>query len=154
MSRQCSHCNLMQSSTKPTQQPLPKMKYADLRKKLDKTIEEVRKYNENTTKLNADLQRQTTLLQKQRSLVLVESEKYALLEKQLNISKLKFKQEQILQTGQSLRSTEIETQIDNVEKHIKFRNESMVIESLMTRYQTEIKALNNVREIQVVKSSE
>jgi len=144
----------MQSSTKPTQQPLPKMKYADLRKKLDKTIEEVRKYNENTTKLNADLQRQTTLLQKQRSLVLVESEKYALLEKQLNISKLKFKQEQILQTGQSLRSTEIETQIDNVEKHIKFRNESMVIESLMTRYQTEIKALNNVREIQVVKSSE
>jgi len=85
---------------------------------------------------------------------MIESEKYVLIEKQLNISKMKFKQEQTIQSGQTLRSNEIETQIDIVGKRKKLRNESMVIENLMERYRTEIKGLNNVKEVEVVQSKE
>ena len=144
----------MQSSTETCVKKPPKMSYKDFKKKLDKTINEITKYNQTTTKLNNDLQRQTDLLQNQRRLVVIESEKYALIEKELNISKLKFKQEQTIQTGQNLRATEIETQIDIVGKRKKLRNESMVIENLMERYRTEIKGLNNVKEVEVVQSKE
>jgi len=85
---------------------------------------------------------------------MIESEKYVLIEKQLNISKMKFKQEQTIQSGQTLRSNEIETQIDIVGKRKKLRNESMVIENLMKWYRTEIKGLNNVKEVEVVQSKE
>jgi len=104
--------------------------------------------------LNNDLQRQTDLLQTQRNLVVVETEKYALIKKQLNISKMKFKHEQTIQSGQLLRSNEFETQIDILQKRIKLRNEYMVIENLMKRYQSEIKGLNNVKEVEVVQSKE
>ena len=104
--------------------------------------------------MNNDLQRQTDLLQTQRNLVVVETEKYALIKKQLNISKMKFKHEQTIQSGQLLRSNEFETQIDILQKRIKLRNEYMVIENLMKRYQSEIKGLNNVKEVEVVQSKE
>jgi len=100
------------------------------------------------------LQRQTDLLQTQRNLVVVETEKYALIKKQLNILKMKFKHEQTIQSGQLLRSNEFETQIDILQKRIKLRNEYMVIENLMKRYQSEIKGLNNVKEVEVVQSKE
>jgi len=154
MSYRCPHCNLMQSSTESYVKKPHKMKYADLKHKVDKTIDEIKKHNLTTAKLNNNLQKQTDLLQTQRNLVVVETEKYASIEKQLNISKMKFKHEQTIQSGQLLRSNEIETHIDIVQKRIKFRNESMVIENLMKRYQTEIKGLNNVKEVEIVQSKE
>ena len=74
MSHRCPHCNLMQSSTETCVKKPPKMSYKDLKKKLDKTINEITKYNQTTTKLNNDLQRQTDLLQNQRRLVVIESD--------------------------------------------------------------------------------
>jgi len=154
MSYLCPHCNLRQSSTERCVKNPPKIKYADLKHKVDKTVNEITRYNLITTKLNNDFQKQTDLLKNQSNLIVKETERYALMEKQLNILKIKCKHEQTVQTVQNLRATEIETQIDIVAKRIKARNDSMVIENLMKDYQTEIQALNNVKEVEIVQSKE